>query len=117
MELGGEGTVNPQIHLLLLTSDSPGPRKSSGSQLISFTSSVPPVFLLTISTFDALHPFTATTPVIQHSFALASASSSIDALWSTEMVALGIVCLCVGLYPASLHFLTSFDNFSTLLFS
>ena len=49
--------MNPQIYLLLLTSVSPGPRKSSGSQLISFTISVPPVFLLTISTFDALYHF------------------------------------------------------------
>ena len=81
MEGGGE--CGQQIYLLLQTSVSPGPRKSSGSQLISFTISVPPVFLLTISTFDGLYPFAATTPVIQNSFPFASASSSIDAIWST----------------------------------
>ena len=81
MEAGGD--CGEQRYLLLLTSVSPGPRKSSGSQLISFTISVPPVFLLTISTFDALYSFAPTTPVIQHSFAFASASSSIDAVWST----------------------------------
>ena len=83
----GGGDCGEQIYLLLQTSVSPGPRKSFGSQLISFTISVPPVFLLTISTFDALYPFAATTPVIQNSFPFASASSSIDAVRSTEMVA------------------------------
>ena len=53
----GGGDCGQQIYLLLLTSVSPGPRKSSGSQLISFTISIPPVFLLTISTFDALCHF------------------------------------------------------------
>ena len=64
----GGGDCGQQIYLSLLTSVSPGPKISSGSQLISFTISVPPVFLLTISTFDALHPFAATTLVIQHNF-------------------------------------------------
>ena len=64
----GGGDCGQQIYLSLLTSVSPGPRKSSGSQLISFTSCVPPVFLLTISTFDSLYSFAPTTPVIQHNF-------------------------------------------------
>ena len=77
----GGGDCGWQIYLLVLTSVSPAPRKSSGSQLISFTISVPPVFLFTISTFDTLYSFAPTTPVIQHSFAFASASSSFDALY------------------------------------
>ena len=51
--------------------------------------------------------FAATTPVIQHNFPFASASSSIDAVRSTWNGSLWSVCPRVRLYPVSLHFLTA----------
>ena len=61
--------------------------------------------------------FAATTPVIQHNFPFASTSSFIDAVWSTWNDSLWSVRPHVRLYPASLHLLTAFDDFSTLLFN